>query len=151
MRPDSSTPIHATRPSAGRRSRSAHRRLTRASTIGATLLCGALIGAFLPGVASAATQVNLGTAAPFAVLAGTEVTNVPTSAITGDVGLSPATGGNYAGLTQLQVTGAIYATDGAGPAGSVNNPGTADPGQERPDHGLRGHGQRPVHRVLQLG
>ncbi|MDN5274929.1 MAG: hypothetical protein JWP06_830 [Candidatus Saccharibacteria bacterium] len=71
----------------------------------------------------AATKVNLGTAANFAVLAGTAVTNIPTSVITGDVGLSPASGSNYAGLTQAQVTGTIFAVDGAGPGGSVNNPG----------------------------
>ncbi|MEK7860972.1 MAG: hypothetical protein AAB284_06430, partial [Chloroflexota bacterium] len=39
------------------------------------------------------TPVGLGTADSFAVLAGTpNITNVPTSKITGDVGLSPATG-----------------------------------------------------------
>jgi hypothetical protein len=72
--------------------------------------------------AMAATKVNLGTAESFAVLAGTAVTNVPTSVITGDVGLSPAAGSNYTGLTTAQVTGTIYAVDGSGPAGSVNNP-----------------------------
>ncbi len=66
--------------------------------------------------------VQLGTATPFAVLAGTAVTDVPTSAITGDVGLSPAAGTNYAGLTQAEVTGTIYSTDGTGPAGNVNDP-----------------------------
>lgn len=76
----------------------------------------------LTGQALAATVVNLGTAASFAVLAGTAVTNVPTSAITGDVGLSPASGSNYSGLTAAEVTGTIYAVDGSGPAGSVNNP-----------------------------
>lgn len=71
----------------------------------------------------AATTISLGTAANFAVLAGTSVTNIPTSVITGDVGLSPASGSNYAGLTQAEVTGTIYAVDGAGPGGAVNNPG----------------------------
>ena len=77
-----------------------------------------------PFIVHAATvpTVDLGTAENFAVLAGTEITNVPTSVITGDVGLSPAAGGNYAGLTDAEVTGTIYAVDGAGPAGSVNNP-----------------------------
>lgn len=70
----------------------------------------------------AATTVNLGTAANFAILAGTAVTDVPTSVITGNVGLSPASGSNYAGLTLAEVTGTIYAVDGAGPGGSVNNP-----------------------------
>lgn len=73
--------------------------------------------------ARAATTVNLGTADSFAVLAGTEITNVPTSTITWDVGLSPAAGSNYAGLTAAQVTGTIYAVDATGPAGSANNPG----------------------------
>lgn len=71
----------------------------------------------------AATTISLGTAANFAVLAGTAITNVPTSAITGDVGLSPASGSFYTGITQAQVTGTIYAVDGAGPGGAVNNPG----------------------------
>jgi hypothetical protein len=123
MRPDRSTPTHSTRSSGQRRRGHARRPLTRASTIGATLLCSVLVGAFLPGVASAATQVQLGTATPFAVLAGSAVTDIPTSAITGDVGLSPAAGSNYAGLTQAEVTGTIYAADGTGPAGAVNDPG----------------------------
>jgi len=72
--------------------------------------------------AAGPTMVDLGTAANFAILAGTpNITNVPTSIITGHVGLSPATGAGI-GLTQAQVTGTIYAVDDAGPAGSVNDP-----------------------------
>ena len=48
--------------------------------------------------------------------------DVPTSSITGDVGLSPAAGTNYAGLAQAEVTGSIYSTNGTGPAGNVNDP-----------------------------
>ena len=81
----------------------------------AALVCGA-------SPALAATTVNLGTAGNFAVLAGTAVTDVPTSTISGDVGLSPAAGSNYAGLTAAEVTGTIYAVDIFGPSGSVNNP-----------------------------
>lgn len=76
----------------------------------------------LVGQVYAATAVNLGTATSFAVLAGTAITNVPASVITGDVGLSPAAGSNYSGLTAAEVSGSIYAVDGSGPAGSVNNP-----------------------------
>jgi hypothetical protein len=72
-------------------------------------------------VASAAQTVQLATATPFAVLAGTEITDVPSSAITGDVGLSPAAGSND-GLTQGEVTGTIYSADATGPAGSVDDP-----------------------------
>ena len=80
-----------------------------------------------PSAAAApmATSPSLGTAESFAVLAATAITNVPTSAISGDVGLSPAAGSNYgAGFsTADMVTGTIYAVDATGPAGSVVNPG----------------------------
>lgn len=70
----------------------------------------------------AATSPNLGAADSFAILAGTpNITNVPTSQITGDVGLSPAAGAGI-GLTAAQVTGTIYTVDATGPAGSVKNP-----------------------------
>ena len=81
-----------------------------------------LVGSAFAPWASAAQTVQLGTASPFAVLAGTAVTDVPTSAITGHVGLSPAAGTNYAGLTQAEVTGTIYSTNGTGPAGNVDDP-----------------------------
>lgn len=89
---------------------------------GTPLLSVLLIGTVFTGTASAANSVELGTATPFAVLGGTAVTDVPTSSITGDVGLSPAAGTNYAGLTQAEVTGTIYSTNGTGPAGNVNDP-----------------------------
>jgi hypothetical protein len=58
--------------------------------------------------------VNLGGAARFAVLAGSEITSVPTSAIKGDVGLSPAARSKIAGLTPVEVTGGIFAADDGG-------------------------------------
>jgi hypothetical protein len=58
--------------------------------------------------------VNLRTAGNFAILAQSAVTNVPTSAVTGDVGLSPGTGAGI-GLSCAQVTGTIYTVDAAGP------------------------------------
>ena len=82
----------------------------------------ALIGTAFAPESSAAQTVQLGTVSPFAVLGATAVTDVPTSVITGDVGLSPAAGSNYAGLTQAEVTGTIYSTNVAGPAGSVDDP-----------------------------
>ena len=123
MRPNRFTSSLLVESPVPRRRSGAFRPVKRASVAGAIVLCGVLLTAALPSVASAATPVQLGTAAPFAVLAGTKVTDVPTSAITGDVGLSPAAGGNYAALTQAEVTGTIYAVDAAGPGGSVNNPG----------------------------
>jgi hypothetical protein len=62
------------------------------------------------------TPVGLGTATDFAIRAGDQVTNVPTSVITGAVGLSPGTA--YPGLTCAEVNagaGPIYSVDGSGP------------------------------------
>ncbi|MGD0313125.1 MAG: ice-binding family protein [Acidimicrobiales bacterium] len=101
----------------------AHRR--RSASVGLMIASAVALvvagAAFVPS-ASAAQAVQLGTATPFAVLAYSAVTDVPTSAITGDVGLSPAAGTNYAGLSQAEVTGTIYSTDGTGPAGTVDDP-----------------------------
>lgn len=83
-------------------------------------LSGSVNAAGAEGTATG--TVNLGTAGSFAILAGTEVTNVATSTITGNVGLSPAAGSNYVGLTQAQVTGTIYSVNAAGPAGYVTDP-----------------------------
>lgn len=96
--------------------------------INKSLLVSVLVTTFTlgaVGIVNAATAtVNLGTAGSFAVLAGSAVTNVPTSVISGDMGLSPASGSFYdSGVTQAQVTGTIFSIDGAGPGGSVNNPG----------------------------
>ncbi len=110
--------------------RRAHRRLGHLRdrwavlpVVGVSMIVLAMAAtAFAPSASAAGTKVQLGTATPFAVLAGTEVTDVPTSSITGDVGLSPASGSFYAGLTQAEVTGTIYSTDATGPAGAVNNP-----------------------------
>ena len=65
---------------------------------------------------AAQSTVNLGTAAPFAILSGTpNITDAGNaSVIQGDVGLSPATGAGI-GLLCSQVTGTIYSVDAAGP------------------------------------
>ncbi len=65
--------------------------------------------------------VVLGMTMDFAVLAHTAVTNVPSSAILGNVGLSP-TSGSFIDLTQGEVTGTIFTVDASGPAGSVASP-----------------------------
>jgi hypothetical protein len=91
-----------------------------------TFLTSLLLTLVLYGAspALAATTVNLGTAGNFSVLAGSAITDVPTSAISGDVGLSPTTGAAITGLTTAEVTGTIYAVDSFGPAlAAGNNPG----------------------------
>jgi hypothetical protein len=70
--------------------------------------------------------VNLGTAGNYVILAKSAISNVPTSAITGDLGLSPAAASFITGLsltlpaagaasTSAQVTGNVFASDYAVP------------------------------------
>jgi hypothetical protein len=69
-----------------------------------------------PAVHAAQPTVDLQSAKPFAILAGTPtITDAGnTSVINGNVGLSPATGAGI-GLLCSQVTGTIYSVDAAGP------------------------------------
>jgi hypothetical protein len=69
-----------------------------------------------PSAYAAQPTVNLQTAAPFAILAGTvNITDAGNSSVVnGNVGLSPASG-SFIGLQCSQVTGTIYSVDGAGP------------------------------------
>ena len=97
--------------------------------------------------------VVLGTAANYVILAKSAVSNVPTSAITGNIGLSPAaasfitgfslilpTGG--ASSTSAQVTGSLYASDYAVPTpanlttaiGDMQTAYTNAAGRPTPDH-----------------
>ncbi|HUG29582.1 MAG TPA: ice-binding family protein [Candidatus Limnocylindria bacterium] len=71
---------------------------------------------------AAPTAISLGTAAQFAILAGDRITNVPTSVILGDVGVTPDTGAGM-GLTCNEVTGTIYTVDEAGPLCRDVDPG----------------------------
>jgi hypothetical protein len=64
--------------------------------------------------AAAQAPVNLGSASNFAILSKSGVTDVPSSAIKGDVGASPITGAAI-DLTCPEVTGTIYTVDAAGP------------------------------------
>lgn len=76
-----------------------------------TLVASTFVGG---GTASAApTPVGLGTATSFAIRAGTGVSNVPTSTISGDLGLSPAAGTLYTGFTCADIVSpsVIYSID----------------------------------------
>jgi len=91
------------------------------------------------GTASTLGVVNLGEAANYVILAKTAINNSSTSAVTGDLGLSPAATSYVTGFaltnatgyaTASQVTGKIYAADMAVPTPSnlttaVNNMLTA--------------------------
>jgi hypothetical protein len=70
--------------------------------------------------------VNLGSAGNYVILAKTAINNNPTSAITGDLGVSPAAESYITGFaltdatgyaTSSQVTGKVYAADQAAPTG----------------------------------
>ena len=61
------------------------------------------------------TAVDLGTAANFAILSKSGITDVPTSVITGNIGTSPITGADIL-VSCPEVTGAIESVDAAGPS-----------------------------------
>jgi hypothetical protein len=76
------------------------------------------------GTSSALAAVNLGSAVNYLILAKTEITNIATSALTGDIGLSPAATSYITGFaltnatgyaTSTQVTGSVFASSMAAP------------------------------------
>jgi len=76
------------------------------------------------GATSGLAVVDLGAAGNYVILAKSAITNIPTSAVTGDMGLSPAATSYITGFaltdatgyaTSPQVTGKIYAADMADP------------------------------------
>src|SRR6187402_1724675 len=74
----------------------------------ATLLVG-VIGP--PRVNAAVPTVSLGTAANFAILAGSTVTNTGATTVSGDLGLSPGT--SVTGFPPGQVVGTRHVSDAA--------------------------------------
>ena len=84
---------------------------------------------------SGPAPVSLGTAGNFALLAKTEISTVPASIITGDVGLSPAAETYITGFsltdatgyaTSTQVTGFVYAADMTSPTPIVMTTAISD-------------------------
>ena len=93
-----------------------HRNLFFGTTITVLAAVSAIIAIVNPIAHAAQATIDLQTATPFAVLAGTpNITDAGNaSVINGDVGLSPATGAGI-GLLCSQITGTIYSVDAAGP------------------------------------
>jgi hypothetical protein len=75
---------------------------------------------FTTGTSECQSPVALGSSSNFAILGSAAITNIPTSLITGDVGLTPDTGANITGFSTPascpEVVGHVYAVDSAGPA-----------------------------------
>jgi hypothetical protein len=65
--------------------------------------------------AQSLAPINLGSAGYYVILSQTGITDVPTSAVTGNIGTSPITGAADL-LTCTEVTGNVYSVDAAGPA-----------------------------------
>ncbi|MGA1977079.1 MAG: ice-binding family protein [Bacteroidales bacterium] len=98
---------------------------TGAKSLAGSSLASNAVWSFTTGGTSTALQaVNLGTAGNYLILAKTEITNIATSALTGDLGLSPAATSYITGFaltnatgyaTSSQVTGNIFAADMVSP------------------------------------
>ncbi|MBF0244109.1 MAG: Ig-like domain-containing protein, partial [Planctomycetes bacterium] len=98
---------------------------TGAKNIAKNALVSDVVWTFTTGTETIVLDpIALGQTSRFAVLAGYAITNVPASAITGDVGISPAAESFITGFSQTdatgyatspQVTGSIYAADMASP------------------------------------
>jgi hypothetical protein len=98
---------------------------TGAKDLGGNALAADIVWNFTTsGTASSLATVNLGAAGNYVILAKTAINNNPGSAITGDLGLSPAATSYITGFaltnatgyaTSTQVTGQIFAADMADP------------------------------------
>jgi hypothetical protein len=85
-----------------------HRRVALlALGTGTMMVLAAVAGA--PSAFAAQPTVGLGTAAPFAVLAGTDITNTSPSTISGDIGVDPGTA--ITGFPPGTVNGTTHAAD----------------------------------------
>ncbi len=98
---------------------------TGAKDLAGNALVAAHTWSFTTSAAAAVgpAPVPLGSATTFVILSKTGITNVPTSAVTGDVGTSPIDGAAIAGLTCPEVTGRILVVDATGPSPcAINDP-----------------------------
>ncbi len=80
----------------------------------------------IPVQTTVQATINLGTAGNYAILAGSQISNIPPSVITGAIGISPAAGSLITGFslsytvgssfaTSAQIRGNVYASDYASP------------------------------------
>ncbi|WP_417545611.1 ice-binding family protein [Marinobacter sp.] len=88
---------------------------TGVTDLAANALAANVVWTFTTGTAIAAgpKPVNLRTAGDFVILTKTGITNVHTSAITGDIGASPITAAAMDNVFCTEITGIIYGSDAA--------------------------------------
>jgi hypothetical protein len=63
--------------------------------------------------------LNLLSTVNFAILAGSKISNIPTSAVTGNIGLGPAAGSYITGFGLTEITGTVYTVDATYPTAGV--------------------------------
>jgi type VI secretion system secreted protein VgrG len=85
------------------------RRLVNPKSLAVVALGAVTFLGFTSLPAAAATAINLGSATPYAVVAGTTITNTGSSVISGDIGLSPGT--SITGFPPGTVSGTTNAAD----------------------------------------
>ena len=99
---------------------------TGAKSVSGFSIASDYVWSFTSNVPSGLSVVELGAAGNYVILAKTGISNISTSAITGDLGLSPAATSYITGLSltnatgyaiSAQVTGQIFAADMADPTG----------------------------------
>jgi hypothetical protein len=125
------------------------------------IVCLAVVSIFVPHKAAAAqAPVDLGTAGNFVILAKSGISTIPTSVITGNIGVSPIDSTALTGFslsvdgtgqfaTSLQLTGKAYASDYAVPTpvnlttavGDMQTAYTDAAGRTTPDFTELGAGQ----------
>ena len=112
-----------------------HWRVSATNAIGTSNYSAIRVFTTWEAVPNIPNPVNLRTAGNFALLAKTAISTVPASAITGDVGISPAAGSYLTGFnltdatgyaTSPQVTGKLYASDMASPTPSILTTAVSD-------------------------
>jgi len=97
---------------------------TGVKDLAGNVIAASTVWSFTTGSSSRLAGVNLGAAGNYVILGKTAISNISTSAVTGDLGLSPAATTYITGLsltdatgyaTSAQVTGKVYAADMADP------------------------------------
>lgn len=71
----------------------------------------------IPVQSTVQAAIDLRTTSDFVIIAGSLISNIPTSAVAGNVGLSPAARSFITGFGLTEIVGAIYAADDTSPSG----------------------------------